>query len=81
MKNEIKVIRNYSFWQHPLKWWRQRKTISLLNILINQKWEAGLKEEMEKMQEDMFFYGTAVMDKDGKRVNPTNLTPPNKKKN
>jgi uncharacterized protein YkvS len=74
--NEIRVIRNYSFWKHPIKWWKDRKAIKILDLYINSKWKNGLKEEVEKMTEDMLMYGSTIMDKDGKRINPNKLTNP-----
>ena len=74
-KNEIKITRNYSFWKHPIKWWKDRKVMKVANFLINYQWKHGMKEEVEKMQYDIMFYGTAVA-KDGKRIDPNKFPPP-----
>ncbi len=71
-ENELKITRNYSFWKHPIKWWKDRKIFKVANFIINQEWQNGLKEEVSKMEMDIFMHGTAVMKK-GKRVDPTNL--------
>lgn len=71
-ENEIKITRNYSFWKHPFKWWRDRKVIKVANFLINYEWEHGMREEVYKMQEDLIFYGSAFC-KDGKRIDPKNI--------
>ena len=68
-EDEIKIIRNYSFWKHPIKWWKDRKKMKVANFLINYQWKHGMKEEVEKMQMDMFLYGSAIA-KDGKRIDP-----------
>ena len=74
-ENEVKVSRNYSFWRHPIKWWNDRKNIALLNMYVNYQWEHGMREEVAEMKWDIFKYGTAIMDKNGKRVNPEKFAP------
>jgi len=70
--NEITITRTYSFWRHPIKWWKDRKKFAFMNIMANQMWKNGMKEEVEKMQLDMLMYGSAVM-KDGERIDLTTL--------
>lgn len=74
-EREIKVTRNYSFWRHPIKWWKDRRKIALLDLYVNHRWENGMREEVFEMNMDFLRYGSAVMDKDGKRVDPSNLSP------
>lgn len=61
-EREIKVVRNYSFWRHPIKWWKDRKAIALLDLYVNKKWEEGMREEVFKANMDMMFYGGAIFD-------------------
>ena len=72
-KREIKVSRKYSFWRHPIKYFKDRKKIAFLEMYLNNQWENGLREEVDKVNRDILFYGGAFM-KDGKRVCPTELT-------
>lgn len=67
---ELKITRNYSFWKHPIKWFKDRKKVKMANFLINYQWEHGMREEVQQMSHDMMFYGSVIM-KDGKRVDPS----------
>jgi len=71
---ELKITRNYSFWKHPIKWFRDRKKMKMANFLINYEWEHGMREEVEKMQMDILLHGTAIMKK-GKRVDLSKFSP------
>lgn len=71
-ERELKVTRNYSFWRHPIKWWMDRKKINIMNAYVNYQWEHGMREEISKMNTDLFLYGSAAM-KDGRRINPETL--------
>lgn len=61
-KVEIKVIRNYSFWRHPIKWWKDRKPRALLEMYLNHRWDKDLEQEVEKMLKDVFLNGSTTMD-------------------
>lgn len=60
---EIKVIRNYSFWRHPIKWFKDRKAIAVLNQVVNYQWENWMKEEVHEAQRNMMLYGTSIIKK------------------
>ena len=66
-QNEIKIIRNYSFWKHPIKWWKDRKIMKMANFFVNYEWEHRMREEVQKMKMDIFLYGSAVA-KNGRRI-------------
>lgn len=76
MTKAIKLIRSYSFWKHPIEWFRDRKRMKLLEALVNYEWEHGLKEEVERGITDSVLYGGAIF-KNGKRVDPNNFRPTN----
>jgi len=73
------VRRNYSFWKHPIKWWKDRKKITLMNFWVNKMWENGMREEVELMDLDLMMFGAAFMDKNGARVDPRQFQPSKKK--
>ena len=51
------VSANYSFWKHPLKWLKERKSRKLLEKIIEYKWNNGMKIEVEEQVENMIIYG------------------------
>ena len=69
-EKDIQVTRNYSFWRHPIKWWKDRKKIALMNILVNNYWENGGKETVEKATMEAMLYGTTII-KQGAYRSPT----------
>lgn len=56
-----KIKRSYRFWQHPIRWWKDRKPIKLLNFYLDYEWNHGGKEKMAKMAEDMCLFGRAIV--------------------
>ena len=69
---EIRVTRNYSFWRHPIQWFKDRRKIHLLDMLVNHEWEHGLKEEIQKGMFDVVMKGGTVF-KNGKHVSLENF--------
>jgi hypothetical protein len=73
MKKEIKIKSLYLWWRNPIKWWKDRKCIKVMNVLANYQWEHGMKEEVAKITAEAIVYGTAIS-KDGVRINYEDLT-------
>lgn len=71
MKLNLKITRNYSFWKHPVMWFKDRKKIKLLDFLVKYQLEHGMREEIRKIIHDLEVYGS-VITKDGKRIDPKN---------
>ncbi len=69
----VEIKRSYSFWRHPIKWFKDRKKIKVLEFLVNNELDKGLADEIYKVQSDMVIYGFGGLDKDGKRVHPRKL--------
>lgn len=46
-----------SFWKHPFKWWKDRKTARLMRFIIAYQWEHGGKEDFERMWKHQTYYG------------------------
>ena len=57
-----KIKRNYKFFQHPIKWFKDIKKIKVLNQLQRAWWKKN-KELIYKAQQDIALYGTAVINK------------------
>ena len=53
----LRVKLQYSFWQHPIKWFRNRKKRRLLQALANYYWKNGGEEEYEKSIKELLMYG------------------------
>ena len=71
---EIEVVANYKWWRHPVKYWQDRKKRQLMTLLFNSWWkESGFSDG--QMACDISAYGMIVADKDGKRVDPSKLSP------
>lgn len=63
-KREIRIKANYSFWKHPIRWWKERRQREVMEALVNWNWENGGKEELlEKMTEFMIKSQTTIGDK------------------
>ena len=41
-----KIVRNYKFYQHPIKWIRDIKNFEVLNALIGYEWRNGLEKKV-----------------------------------
>lgn len=57
---KITIRANYSFWRHPIKWFRERKMRHILQLFMDQKYP-DLAPEIRKAQIDMMFYGGAFL--------------------
>ncbi len=74
MNREIKLKSRYNFWEHPIKWFKDREKIKLAELLVNHEWEKGLKHEVELMRLDLMLNGVSFFDeKTGKRIPPTDI--------
>lgn len=73
MKQEIKIKSLWKWWKHPIRWYKDRKKIKLMNIMANHWYQNGGSEEVSKMTVEAIIYGTAIS-KDGVRINPFNLS-------
>lgn len=73
ISNELQVKNKWKWYKNPIKWYKNRKTIALCNIFLNHQWQNGMREKVQELQNDMFLHGTAIIDKKGNRVDPTNI--------
>jgi hypothetical protein len=70
MEPNVTIKRPYSFWRHPIRWWRERHKYVLLNVYANQVFLEH-EDEIRQMTVDAMMYGFAAQDKTtGKRVDP-----------
>lgn len=53
----FKITPSYSFWEHPIRWIKERKTRNLMGKIIEYQWNNGMKEKVEKASMDMIMYG------------------------
>jgi len=42
-----KTIRNYKFWLHPIKWFKDIKNLRALNALLKYEWKNGLEKQVQ----------------------------------
>ena len=54
------IIRDYKFWQHPIKWFKDIKKFKIMNELQRVSWKDN-KKVLYKAMEDMYLYGTAII--------------------
>ncbi len=55
--NIIKIKANYSFWKHPIRWLKERKTRKVLQLLANYNWKNRWEKEFEDKYKNMILYG------------------------
>lgn len=70
---KVKIKRGYSFLKNPIKWFKDRDKIKVLEFLVNNELDNGLADEIYKVENDMAVYGIGGLDKNRKRVHPRKL--------
>jgi len=62
---QTRVTRNYSFWKHPIKWykWYKSRTIRLILQKEMDKWMSEHEEDFQNLIRDFHLYGYAIVDK------------------
>lgn len=53
----FKVETKTSFWKHPFKWWRDRKSARLFGKILDYKWKNGLEKEFDEYRKHHLLYG------------------------
>jgi len=57
----------YKWYKNPIKYFRDRKKIKLMNIIFLEWYNKEGRKEIDKCKLDLLLYGTAIMS-NGKRV-------------
>jgi hypothetical protein len=60
--SDIEITRNYKFYQHPIKWFKDIKKIKIAKLMAN-KFYKNNKDLLNKSIEDMMLYGTSIINK------------------
>lgn len=55
----ILITSKYKWWKNPIKWYRDRKMIKVMNSIVNEWFANGGRKELENMYCDVCMYGTA----------------------
>lgn len=35
-RGKVKIVHSYSFWKHPIQWWKDRKSINAMQDIYNE---------------------------------------------
>jgi len=54
---EIKIKRNYTFWRHPVRWFKEIRLMQNINAFANYEWEHGGKEKCMQATKDFITSG------------------------
>jgi hypothetical protein len=56
----------YKIWRNPIKWWKERKMLKIMQFIFQKEYEK-MEPEIAKAKTDLFLYGHTIL-KDGKHV-------------
>lgn len=56
----IEVRSSYRFWEHPIRWFQERKMRRFLEEIANYEWDNGMEEEVMTMMRASILFGTTT---------------------